>query len=173
MKSFVAFLRGINVGGRNISMSDLKSCGESIGLHDVRTVLQTGNIIFSDVRSSQLLEKLLANAIAGSFHFTPAIFIYESALVKTVVDQNPWSSVTADSHVYVVFFKNGLEDTLLKEFKSLPSGIDMIQSGKGVVYWRVPKGMTLKSPFAKLLAKASYKDFNTVRNIRTLEKITS
>src|SRR6185295_865710 len=50
---YVALLRGINVGGNAVvSMKDLKSCFEKLGLQDVATYINSGNIIFSDVRSS-------------------------------------------------------------------------------------------------------------------------
>ena len=48
MKKYVALLRGINIGGKNkIKMSELKSAFEMAGLTEVRTVLNSGNIIFS------------------------------------------------------------------------------------------------------------------------------
>lgn len=43
----VMFLRGINVGGTTVPMADLRACLAGLGLQDVRTVLQTGNVVFS------------------------------------------------------------------------------------------------------------------------------
>jgi uncharacterized protein (DUF1697 family) len=48
---------------------------------------------------------------------------------------------------------------------------ERVAAGEGVVYWRVDKGSTLKSNFAKLLTKAKYRDFNTNRNLNTLRKL--
>lgn len=43
---YAAFLRGVNVGGRVIKMAELKACFERVGFGDVRTFLQSGNVIF-------------------------------------------------------------------------------------------------------------------------------
>jgi hypothetical protein len=49
--------------------------------------------------------------------------------------------------------------------------IDRLVIGDGMIYWRVPKGSTLQSGFAKYLTKARYRDAHTNRNINTLRKI--
>lgn len=46
-----------------------------------------------------------------------------------------------------------------------------VKAGQGVVYWKVQKGQTLKSPLGKLLTKSKYKQFNTNRNLNTLNRI--
>lgn len=51
MKRYVAFLRGINVGGVKVKMAGLKACFEDMGFQDVSTVLQTGNVLFSAPKS--------------------------------------------------------------------------------------------------------------------------
>jgi len=69
----------------------------------------------------------------------------------------------------VVFIENDLEVKLVAEAgKQLGEEVSV---GPGVVYWKVQKGQTLKSPFAKLLSKSKYREFNTNRNINTLQKI--
>jgi uncharacterized protein (DUF1697 family) len=65
MTKYVAFLRGINVGGRIIKMTKLKACFEKAGFSNVSTLLQTGNISFeSDKKERELkteIETLLTN----------------------------------------------------------------------------------------------------------------
>jgi uncharacterized protein (DUF1697 family) len=58
MTKYVAFLRGINVGGRIIKMADLRICLEKAGFGDVKTILQTGNVIFeSDISDTAELKR--------------------------------------------------------------------------------------------------------------------
>ncbi len=75
------------------------------------------------------------------------------------------------THSYVVFFEQGLERQLVAEASALDGAGGTIAVGEGVVYWKVEKGSTLTSDFAKLLTKARYRDFHTSRNINTLRKI--
>jgi uncharacterized protein (DUF1697 family) len=71
----------------------------------------------------------------------------------------------------VIFIENDLETQLVEEAgKQL--GED-VKAGQNVVYWKVQKGQTLKTPFAKLLTKSKYKEFNTNRNLNTLQKIAA
>ena len=67
--NYFAFLRGINVGGHNmLRMADLKNLCTSLGYNDVRTVLQSGNVIFrTEERDMIRLAKRIEKAIEGSF----------------------------------------------------------------------------------------------------------
>jgi uncharacterized protein (DUF1697 family) len=69
----------------------------------------------------------------------------------------------------VIFFENGLEKDFAKETADLED--EKVEAGSGVAYWKVQKGKTLQSSRGKLLAKAKYKNFNTNRNINTLQRI--
>jgi uncharacterized protein (DUF1697 family) len=58
MIKYVAFLRGINVGGRIIKMADLKVCFEKMDLNNVATLLNSGNVVFeSDLKAPELKTK--------------------------------------------------------------------------------------------------------------------
>ena len=91
--------------------------------------------------------------------------------LKKIVAANPFADAPADYHQYVIFIENDLETQLVAEAgKHLG---EEVVTGQNVVYWKVKKGDTLKSPFAKLLTKSKYKDFNTNRNINTLRRIVA
>jgi uncharacterized protein (DUF1697 family) len=73
MTSFIALLRGINVGGRtSIPMAELRALAEAIGLADVRTYIQSGNLFFTADRKEGLEERLEA-AVAERFIAVPVI----------------------------------------------------------------------------------------------------
>lgn len=72
-------------------------------------------------------------------------------------------------HDYVIFFENNLAVELFNEINVDLS--EKIKPAEHALYWKVPKGMTLKSDFSKHLSKSKYKNFNTMRNIKTLQKI--
>ena len=68
---YVALLRGINVGGKNIiKMTDLKTCVESLGLENVETYIQSGNVLFRTGEADQVhLESRLEEALSAAFHY--------------------------------------------------------------------------------------------------------
>ena len=168
MTKYVAFLRGINVGGRIIKMADLKKCCEAMGLKNVRTVLQSGNVLFESDQAD--LQKRIEAALQKAFDYPAHAQVVGLEDLTRIIDNYPFKNDDASKQNYVIFMENGLEKELIKE-AVIDQGHEQVQSGNSVIYWQVDKGMTLKSDFAKYLTKAKYKDFNTNRNINTLRKL--
>lgn len=71
MMKYVALLRGINVGGRIIKMSDLQAIFESLGLEHVSTVLQTGNVLFSSGGSLDVLVNVIETSLTKALIIQP------------------------------------------------------------------------------------------------------
>jgi uncharacterized protein (DUF1697 family) len=168
---YVAFLRGINVGGRYIKMSDLNTCFESLGLEEVKTVLQTGNVIFTSDSSARSLKDLIETGLTKSFNYPAKIQVIKFDNLLKIIKDRPFNDIGDENHDYVIFFENGLEKQLIDEVTDLDQTVEKVEPGNGVIYWRVPKGSTLSSQFAKNLTKAKYKNFNTNRNVNTLLKL--
>jgi uncharacterized protein (DUF1697 family) len=176
MQKYVAFLRGINVGGRIVKMADLKECFESLGLTDVMTVLQSGNVVFaagkSGLNSEDEIQKALEIAVSKRFNYDAKIQVYSMDTVRKVVEGYPFES-REGFHDYVIFLEGALVDEMMSFAETLKPEVEKIAAGKRVVYWMAPKGQTLKNEMSKLLVKAKFKEFNTVRNINTLQKIVA
>ena len=169
---YIIFLRGINVGGRNIKMVELKSCFEKNGYSNVQTVLQTGNVIVdTKEKDAGLLSQKIASILEKSFHYPAKVMAITPKKLSAVVDKNPFAEVDKDFHRYILFTKNGFENTLAGEFEKTENNDERICKGDGVIYWQVRRGLTLDSPFAKIIAKTASKEFQTTRNVNTLEKI--
>ena len=165
---YVAFLRGINVGGRIIKMADLKVCFEQAGFENVSTVLQTGNVLFES--DSDNLKSRLESILSTTFKYPAKVQVLEISKLQKIIESYPFDDIDEAMQHYVIFLENGLEKELAETAKPDPE-IEATQIGDGVVYWKVRKGMTLKSPFSKYLTKTKYKDFNTNRNLNTLNKL--
>lgn len=172
MTKYVAFLRGINVGGRVIKMADLVVCCEKAGLNQVKTVLQTGNVVFESDLSATKLKELLESTLTNTFGYPAKVQVLAIPNLQRIIDVYPFGEPVPDAHDYVIFLENGLEKLMLDEEYELAPG-EQVAAGNGVVYWRVSRGQTLKSSFAKVLTKAKYKPFNTNRNLNTLKKIVN
>ena len=173
---YVALLRGINVGRRTIKMADLKACFEGMAFKSVSTILQTGNVVFeANPTGSYPVEDLKGKIEVGlikTFDYPAKAQVLSVENLKKIVHNYPFDMAESDQHDYVVFLENNLEQSLLAEPYALAKN-ERVKAGNGVVYWRVDKGDTLKSSFAKFLTKTKYKNFNTNRNIKTLRKLLS
>jgi uncharacterized protein (DUF1697 family) len=66
MTAYIALLRGINVGGRTIKMADLRSAVEELGVSDVRTVLASGNVVFSATGSTAALRRRVEKRLSDT-----------------------------------------------------------------------------------------------------------
>lgn len=171
MTKYIALLRGINVGGRVVKMADLKVCLEKAGLKNVVTLLQSGNVVLESQLDVAELKKITEAALTETFNYPAKVQVFTLDNLQKIVDGYPFGTASdKQQHDYVIFVENGLEETILADSYSLGDG-EKVQAGDGVIYWRVDQGLTLRSSFGKTLAKTKYKDFNTNRNIKTLQKL--
>ena len=170
MKHWVALLRGVNVGGRTIRMEALREALGELGLENVETVLQSGNVRFDSALSAKALQTKLEAGLKQRFGYDAHVQVIDRSALRRIIDAYPFGEAGDDSHDYVVFLERGLEKDLAAEDVELGKN-ERVEKGNGVVYWRVDKGSTLQTRFAKLLTKAKYRDFNTNRNLRTLRKL--
>ncbi len=171
MAKYIAFLRGINVGNIRIKMSDLKTAFEEMNFTDVKTYLQTGNVVFNSDSGLEDIKVILEKGLSETFHYQAHVLLYPFDILTDIIAQCPFGK-SDTHHNYVLFISNpAFFDELYALGKGLVEESDAIVAGNGVLYWRVTVGQTLETPFAKIMAKAKYKSALTVRNINTLEKM--
>ena len=167
----VALLRGINVGGRVIHMTELRALFSDLGFGEVTTVLQTGNVIFSSDDPLESLKRTIEIGLRERFGYAAHAQVFRLEEIRGIVATSPFDGTDPDVHSYVVFFEGVLERELLATARGVGNADERLELGNGVIYWQVPKGGTLRSGFTKYLTSARYKDFHTNRNINTLRKI--
>lgn len=169
--NYCAFLRGVNVKGTNMKMSEVCEVFVKSGMKNVTSVLASGNILFSSEKPATELKPLLEKAMSQYFDYEAFLFIKNEDEIKNLLEKNPFE-VQSDFHIYGFVGINGIETTLQEEFgktkKSLEEKSKIID---GNFYWKIAKGNTLDSTFGKILGKKSLKDSFTSRNINTFEKI--
>ena len=171
MTKYIAFLRGINVGNIRIKMPDLKAAFETLGFRNVKTYLQTGNVVFESDKTLSEIKPVLEKKLSETFDYKAYVLLYEFDVLPEIIAHYPMERVEMH-HAYVVFIDN---TAVFEDLKTLAQGVgeesDSIKAGNQVLYWKVKQGESLDTPFAKILAKAKYKSCATVRNINTLEKM--
>lgn len=120
MSTYVALLRGINLGKRQVKMSQLKLLLESLGFCNVRTLLASGNVVFeSDEKNVARLTQKLERELAQEFGFPIDCIIRSMSQVKGIVNNNPFKSVSMDAatRLYVTFFSEQQADIMAKSLQ--------------------------------------------------------
>lgn len=91
METYVALLRGINVGGhKKIIMANLRSTIEKAGFKNVRTYIQSGNLVFiSALESTSAITVVIKDSILNDFGFDVPVIVKTSAAFKAIIKENP------------------------------------------------------------------------------------
>ncbi|MCX6732130.1 MAG: DUF1697 domain-containing protein [Candidatus Roizmanbacteria bacterium] len=173
--TYIAFLRGINVGGNNIiKMTLLKETFERCGYKNVSTYIQSGNVIFeSEEKNTQKITNDLENELSKTFAYKAKLVILSHGELMSVLTNTPkeWKT-SKDFRCYVAFTKEPVTpDEVIKEVK-LKEGIDFIKSGTNVVYMSTLLSGLTKSGFTRLIGTKVYQ-YITIRNYNTIQKILS
>lgn len=178
MTEWVALLRGVNVGGITIRSADLAALlRERLHLDDVRTVLASGNAVFTtDAAPSGRaeLKSSIEGALRERFGYDAWIVLVTRAEVEKAIAEFPFDAEDSRRQPWVIF---GSDEAVLDELAgaaaSLDGDADPVARGDGVLYWNPVKGTSVDTPFAKLIARAAYRSTTTNRNLRTLQKIVA
>ncbi|MDF2575276.1 MAG: hypothetical protein K0S05_2188 [Agromyces sp.] len=173
MTRYIALLRGVNVGGITIRSAELRRLFEELGFDDVRTVLASGNVVFSAERAdAATLKSRIEHALSERFGYDAWIVLVTHDQLEQAIAKFPFDAADARRQPYVVFTSDAaVVDDLLDDTDRFDPDVDPLARGDGVVYWNPVKGTTVDTPFAKLLAKPTYKPTTTNRNLRTLQKL--
>jgi uncharacterized protein (DUF1697 family) len=171
MTQYAAFLRGVNVGGVNLKMSEVAAALTDAGFADVRTILATGNVLLESSAAAAAVRKKAEAALRERFGYDAWVLVYGIDTVRAVLDAYPFDREVDGWQSYVTFVA---DKAVLDELAKLGEGAgpeEKISRGQGVLYWQVPKGSTLDSTIGKTMGKPRYKSSTTTRNLRTLAKV--
>ncbi|KAA9110540.1 DUF1697 domain-containing protein [Microbacterium rhizomatis] len=172
MATWVALLRGVNVNGITVRSAELRSLFIELGFADVRTILASGNVVFTSPRSAADLKRTVEAGLRERFGYDAWIVLVTREAVAAGIAAFPFDAADADRQPYVIFGSDaGVLAELIAAAEGLDREVDPIARGDGVVYWNPVKGTTVDTPFGKLLSRRAYRETTTNRNLRTLQKI--
>jgi uncharacterized protein (DUF1697 family) len=172
MAGYAAFLRGVNVGGINIKMSDLRKMFAELGFGGAKTILASGNVLFDADGEPAELKRAIEAGLRETFGYDAWIVLYDIETLRTVVAAYPFDPEREGWHPYVVLSSDpGVFDELTVLSDDLDPATERIALGDGVLYWEVERGHTLDSTFGKATGKKRFKSTTTTRNLRTLNKV--
>jgi uncharacterized protein (DUF1697 family) len=174
MHSYVALLRGINVGGNNlIKMAELKVCFEKNGYKNVRTYIQSGNVLFeSSEKSATKLTNDIETMLGKAFKYEPVVVVKSQAQMKHIVTKAPKGFGTDPAaYRYDVFFiKDPATPKQVMDTVQPKEGVDEITAGEGVMYFSRLNAKVTSSRISKVVGTPVYKNV-TIRNWNTTIKL--
>jgi uncharacterized protein (DUF1697 family) len=167
MPRLVALLRGINLGGkRRVAMADLRALLEALGYGDVRTLLQSGNAVFTARRAN--VRRELEAALAKRFGMEIDVVLRTMDELRAVVDADPFGAEVTDPRRYFVVFVEGKAD--VSGLDGVELGPDRFVAGEREIYAWCPEGMQ-GSRLMRELGKPRLARTATVRNWSTVTKL--
>jgi uncharacterized protein (DUF1697 family) len=174
MKSYVALLRGINVGGKNlIKMAELKVCFEALDFENVSTYIQSGNILFSTNEADQAkLTSLVEESLSKTFHYVSRVVVRSQRQMKEIVARAP-KGFGSDPTTYrydVIFLKEPLTAVNAMKSVTLKEGVDQAFAGKGVLYFSRLDSRATQSRLTRIISLPIYQSM-TIRNWNTTTKL--
>ena len=139
----VALLRGINVGGKNIvPMKALAQIFADAGCTDVRTYIQSGNVVFEPPKKSAKLADATAAAIEKQFGFAVPVVIRSSDELRAVIRDNPYLKKAAnDKALHVYFLATAPTATAIATLDPNRSAPDAFHVAGHHIYLHLPNGM--------------------------------
>lgn len=174
MKTYVALLRGINVGGNNlIRMPALKTCFEAQGFHGVATYIQSGNVLFAVGGSDPLgLRRRIEQALSKTFAYDSRVVIRSHDEMKAIVRGAPkgFGSKPSEYRYDVIFLREPVTAAEAIESVTAKPGVDRVVAGDGALYFSRLISKASQSNLTRIVGKAVYKDM-TIRNWNTTSKL--
>lgn len=172
---YLAFLRGINVGGNAlIPMAELRDALAKCGLQNVKTYIQSGNVIFdSDISDKTKLGKIVHDCIKERFGHDVAVAIFTEKEWRSVITAAPewWGKDTLWRHNILIAIPPYDMNELVHAIGELKLGIEAMLPGEGALYQSIAiASIGRGGTGSRLISNASYKKL-TIRNFNTATKL--
>ena len=172
MPRHIVLLRGINIGSRNrISMPELRAALEDAGFEDVRTYVQSGNVVLESRAKSESVRRKVEQVIAERFGLDVEVVVRTRAELAAVVKRNPLGKVAKDPKRHqVTFLSAKLDGAVEKKLSSLAAyGEEFAVIGREVYAWH-PAGAARSRLWTELAGKrlgvtATSRNWTTVETL--------
>ena len=174
MPTYISLLRGINVSGqKRILMADLKELYEKLGFSDVKTYIQSGNVVFNfDKTSATKLQQLIFDKIQSKYGFEVPNLILNPAEVEKALLKNPYQHVEKPYFTFLAV--QPLEENI-NELNKHSFENEFYELKEKVIYSHFPNGvgkakMTLSFFEKKLKVKGTARNLNTTKKLLEMAK---
>jgi uncharacterized protein (DUF1697 family) len=181
MHEYVSLLRGINVGGKTLKMNDLLSVYETLGLLDVKSYIQSGNVLFNakDTGTRGIKEEL-QNRIRSRFGLEVTIMLRSRRELGKIIERNPFveSGGREPNRMHVTFLEATAKAKLPESLRSDMNTDDEFRLAGAEIYLYCPGGYG-KTVFSnsffekKLGVRATTRNWKTVTELHRIANESS
>lgn len=179
MALWFAFLRGINLGKRQIKMAELRACLEEAGFAEVKTVVASGNVRLAADGKADTVKAGLEKAIAARFGFAVGVVLRSEKEFNSMLAGHPFDALDpkADVTRHVLMFDQALPSGLVIEDR--PGHTEILRIDAREIYfagYRQPNGRYtegVEDVLKPLYARLGKGVLDTARNWNTMEKMLS
>lgn len=172
--TYVAFLRGINVGGHHkLPMADLKALFTQLGFLDVITILNSGNVIFNaSSQDAKSIEENISIALKNKFGFPVPTSVRKAIQIQDVYQNNPFKGIeiTKEIRLYISFLREDVITDLRLPWISGDKAYQIIEKRDSIIFSVLDLSISKTTTAMKILENTYGKDMTT-RNWKTIERI--
>jgi uncharacterized protein (DUF1697 family) len=174
MNQYLVLLRGINVGGKNIiKMADLKASFEAVGFANVRTYIQSGNVLIESAgKDKGLLTATIEVSLSQRFNFQARVVVVSQKELAAIIKSAP-EGFGADEKKFrydVIFLKEPLTPKEAMKSVSVREGVDTAHAGKQVLYFSRLISRASQSRLTRIIGLPVYQNMS-IRNWNTTTKL--
>lgn len=175
MTTYIAFLRGINVGAHNLmKMDDLRDLCESLGFENVRTYIQSGNVVFEAPEADpRTFGDDLEGAIADEFGYDVSVLVRTRAELDDVVERQPFDEPSDENtKLYVTFLQDEPGDEGIRALSDAQNDAETFEVSGREVYSELRKDELGDGRFTdagkRLDVSATRRTWDVVTKVREL-----
>ena len=168
-------IRGINIGAKKVKMKKLKELYVSLDFKDVKTYIQSGNVVFkSQYLDLSYLRELIENKIGKVFGFDVKVLIRTNNDLKKVIEENPFKKEDF-KHLYITFLSDVPSKNLIKNLNrnleiNMKNKSDKFYISKKKIYLFLPEGYG-RTKLNNNFFEKKLGIFATTRNLRSVNKL--
>jgi uncharacterized protein (DUF1697 family) len=172
MIKYIAFLRGINVGGHKIlKMKDLNATFAEMGFENVKTFIQTGNVVFDSTQSESIeLIETIKNKINDCFGFDVTVILTTVDKIKHLISQKPFVEMTGNIKMYATLLAGKPVNNPILPFSSPKGDIEVFAIENNIVL-SIGKESKGRYGFPNGLIEKEFGVLATTRNWNTICKL--
>ncbi len=174
MATYASMLRAVNVGGRTMPMSSLRTVYESLGFDQIQTYIQSGNVVFQTTQRAAGLAKSIEAAITDEFGIDVTVIIRTAMELARIVEANPFVKPTVDTKgLHVAFLRDKPSATKVDTIDRVKFEANAFEVIGREIYMYYPNGYgqtKMNAGFFEraLGTRATARNWNTVRKLREM-----
>lgn len=170
MSRQVALLRGVNVGGRKVVMSELRAACEKAGFTSVATLIASGNLVLGSKFKGSRLGNLLEVVIKNELGLDTEVFVRTGAELDAIIAANPFKAFakTQPNFTLVDFMRAPASAAEMAAMEKTSLRGEIVKQGKGCLYVCHPEGQGVSK--LKLPKLGTARNWNTVTKLAAMAR---